>query len=365
MKPVGIYIHVPFCASKCPYCDFYSFCGSEKEKNAYTDALVREIRKYQGRNICADTIYFGGGTPSLLGKENLCRVLDAVKASFSVSESAEITLEANPGDELYDLFCAVREKGVNRISMGAQSGVDSELEALGRRHTKAQTAAAVKEARRAGIENISLDLMLAIPGQTPETLRESIDSIVSLSPEHISAYLLKIEENTPFGKNPPDVPDDDMAAELYELAAERLAAAGYEQYEISNFAQKGFESRHNLKYWHDEEYLGFGASAHSFFDGKRFYYPRSAAGYISGNEPVSDGTGGSEEEYVMLRLRLSEGITEIAWMERFGTKIPEKYRKNAEKLKKAGITQCDEKGIRLTKKGFLLSNPAILTILGE
>lgn len=365
MKPVGIYIHVPFCASKCPYCDFYSFCGSENEKNAYTDALVREITKYKGRNIEADTVYFGGGTPSLLGKENLCRVLDAVKDSFCVPDSAEITLEANPGDELYGLFCAVREKGVNRLSMGAQSGVDSELKALGRRHTRAQTAAAVNEARRAGIDNISLDLMLAIPDQTAATLRESIDFITSLSPNHVSAYLLKIEENTPFGKNPPVVPDDDAAADLYELAVERLDAAGYEQYEISNFAKKGFESRHNTKYWHDEEYIGFGAGAHSFFEGKRFYYPRSASDYIKGIEPVPDGTGGSEEEYVMLRLRLSEGITESAWMERFGTKIPEKYRKNAESLIKAGLAECDENGIRLTKRGFLLSNPAILTIIGE
>ncbi len=361
MQPIGIYIHIPFCTSKCPYCDFHSGYASDKVKEEYTNALIRSISAY--KEICADTIYFGGGTPPMLGADNLCRVLDALHNTFHISQDAEITMEANPADSLYSLFSAVKNSGVNRISMGVQSGIDEELKLLGRRHTAENCITAAEDARRAGIENLSLDLMLGIPRQTSKSLTESINFVSSLSPDHISAYLLKIEEGTPFAKNTPDIPDEDESAELYEQCVSELAEKGYRRYEISNFSRTGKESRHNLKYWNAEEYLGFGASAHSFFEGRRFYYPRSTEDFIIGNIPVYDGEGGGEEEYAMLRLRLAEGITEQGWMSRFGTLIPQNIRKNAQLPQLKKLIVSDENSIRLTDSGFLLSNSVICALL--
>lgn len=363
MHPVGIYIHIPFCASKCPYCDFHSGRADEETKNKYTNALIRTITEYKTKDISADTIYFGGGTPPLLGTENLQRVLDALHNSFNISDSAEITVEANPADSLYGFFTAMKSSGVNRISMGLQSGNDDELALLGRRHKASHCAKAADDARRAGIENISLDLMLGIPSQTSQSLTSSINFVSSLSPEHVSAYLLKIEEGTPFYKDTPDIPDDDVSAELYEQCVSELSAKGYDRYEISNFSKQGRESRHNLKYWNAEEYIGIGASAHSFFEGRRFYYPRSTEAFINGIAPVDDGAGGSEEEYAMLRLRLAEGITESGWKSRFGTPIPEEIRKNAQNPQLKNLLISDENGIRLIGDGFLLSNSVICALL--
>ncbi len=363
MQPVGIYIHIPFCASKCPYCDFHSGKADEETGTAYTDALIRTISEYKLQKITADTVYFGGGTPPLLGTGNLQRVLHAIHNSFNITDSSEITMEANPADDLYDFFAAMKASGVNRISMGLQSGNDNELRLLGRRHTASDCAKAVSDARRAGIENISLDLMLGIPLQTADSLRRSIDFVSSLNPEHISAYLLKIEEGTPFAKNTPEIPDDDTSAELYEQCVSLLGEKGYSRYEISNFSKKNRESRHNLKYWNAEEYIGIGASAHSFWGGRRFYYPRSTEDFINGISPIDDGEGGSEEEYAMLRLRLSEGITEEGWKQRFGTSIPQDIRENAKNPQLSSLLVSDEKGIRLKDDGFLLSNSVICALL--
>ncbi len=363
MQPVGIYIHIPFCASKCPYCDFHSGSASEETKNAYTDALIRSIAEYKERNISVNTVYFGGGTPPLLGTDNLQRVLDALHNTFDISESSEITIEANPADSLYGFFAAMKSSGANRISMGLQSGCDNELALLGRRHTSADCVKAVSDARAAGFDNISLDLMLGIPSQTVQSLEKSIDFVTHLEPEHISSYLLKIEEGTPFWKNTPEIPDDDESAELYERCVALLAEKGYRRYEISNFSKAGRESRHNLKYWNAEEYIGLGASAHSFFDGRRFYYPRSTEDFIRGIAPEDDGEGGGEEEYAMLRLRLAEGITEEGWMSRFGRSIPEYIRKNAQSPLLSEFIVSDEKSIRLKKRGFLLSNSVICELL--
>ncbi len=363
MKPIGIYIHIPFCVSKCPYCDFHSGKVDAETVSAYTDALIRNIYQYNEKGICADTVYFGGGTPPLLGTENLQRVLEALHSTFNISDSAEITVEANPADSLYDFFSAMKALGVNRISMGLQSANENELRLLGRRHSVSDCAKAVADARRAGISNISLDLMLGIPKQTPQSLTESINYISGLSPAHISAYMLKIEEGTPFALNTPEIPDDDMSAELYEQCVSELAAKGYARYEISNFSKPGRESRHNLKYWNDEEYIGIGAAAHSFFGGRRFYYPRSTESFIKGISPIDDGGGGDEDEYAMLRLRLSEGITEAGWQARFGKSIPPRLRKNAMNPQLKGLVVSDKKGIRLINNGFLLSNSVICALL--
>lgn len=363
MKPIGIYIHVPFCVSKCPYCDFHSGKADVETTEAYTKALIRNIYSYREKGISADTVYFGGGTPPLLGTENLQRVLEALRSTFNIPHSAEITVEANPADSLYDFFCAMKSSGVNRISMGLQSANDVELRLLGRRHSVSDCVKAVGDARRAGIDNISLDLMLGIPAQTGQSLTKSIDFVSGLSPEHISAYLLKIEEGTPFAQNHPEIPDDDMSAELYEQCVSELAEKGYMRYEISNFSKFGRESRHNLKYWNDEEYIGIGAAAHSFFGGRRFYYPRSTEDFIKGITPIDDGEGGSQEEYAMLRLRLMEGITESGWQARFGSGIPSALRKNAENPQLKGLVESDENGIRLISSGFLLSNAVICALL--
>lgn len=362
---IGLYIHVPFCAGKCPYCDFYSLRGNEELFDAYTAAVVRTLNGLERTG--ADTVYFGGGTPSVLGGERLAAILDAAGKAVGISADAEITAEINPGDAEESLMRTLKGAGFNRISMGVQSGVDSELKALGRRHDSAQAARAVERARGAGFDNISLDLMLAIPRQTLASLAQSVGFICGLAPEHISAYILKIEEGTPFAalKEQLRLPDDDGQAEFYLEAVKLLQDNGYRQYEISNFAKPGRESRHNLKYWRCGEYIGVGPSAHSFYNGRRFYYPRDLERFISDPRTADDGEGGSAEEYVMLALRLAEGLTAAGWRERFGTELPETLRRRAAKLESAGFLKCDEKGIRLTPEGFLLSNGIIAELIQD
>ena len=359
----GLYIHVPFCASKCPYCDFYSLCGSAELYDAYTEAVVRELKRTPRMSV--NTVYFGGGTPSVLGGDRLARMLGAARERFGISPEAEITAEINPGDASEKLLTAMRDAGFDRISMGVQSGVDLELRALGRRHDTAQAARAVALARDAGFDNISLDLMLAVPGQNGATLERSVDFLCSLGPEHISAYLLKLEEGTPFAamKDALCLPDDDAQAELYLQAVGLLEKNGYRQYEISNFAKPDRESRHNLKYWRCEEYIGIGPAAHGFVGGRRYYYPRDIAGFIADPQPVDDGEGGSEEEYVMLALRLSEGLTAEGWSRRYGGELPRAMLERAKLYEKAGLLVCGEKGIRLLPQGFLVSNSIIAELI--
>lgn len=362
---VGVYIHVPFCDGKCPYCDFFSVAPESKLYDKYCSAVEREMGKYSGNPV--DTVYFGGGTPTLLGADGLVRLLNSIKQTFDVEDGAEITFEMNPRTADLGMLCRLKEAGFNRVSMGVQSGVDSELSALGRRHTIADARQAVADVRAAGFDNLSLDLMLGVPGQTPESLIHSIEAVCTLDPEHISAYILKIEPGTPFAarKFGAELADDDGQAELYTLAVEQLARRGYERYEISNFTRPGRESRHNVRYWDCREYLGFGPSAHSFYGGRRFYYPRDLGAFMEQPETADDGEGGNEDEYVMLRLRLAEGLTQDGWRKRFGGDIPDEYYHRAAGLAKAGLLTADEDGIRLVGEGFLLSNAVIGRILGE
>ena len=321
--PIGLYIHIPFCASKCPYCDFYSLTGQTPEvMDGYTDALIRSLGEWSARleGVLADTLYFGGGTPSLLGSDRLARIMEAARRRFGL-ENAEITLEANPGDELYEVFSAFSAAGGNRVSLGMQSADESQLAFLGRRHRPQDVSKAVESARSAGIGNISLDLMLGLPGQTVESIVSAVSEAVRLDVRHISAYMLKIEDGTPFysRRDSLSLPDDDRVAELYLAACQTMEMFGYKQYEISNYAKPGFESRHNLKYWKLDPYLGIGAAAHSFLDGKRFYYPHDVQGFIDGVQPLPERQGennkassieeAGEQEYMMLRLRLAEGST--------------------------------------------------------
>lgn len=366
--PKGLYLHIPFCKKKCAYCDFYSACVSDGMLDSYTESLIREIKNWGGvlRRPVFDTVYFGGGTPSLLG-ERLAAVADAVYSAFEITSGAEITLELNPtGDssKTSDFMKTARKSGINRLSVGAQSGSDRELKLLGRTHTAADTLAAVSAARKAGFDNISLDLMLGLPGSDIGTLSKSIDFVLSAEPEHISAYILKIEENTYFYKmrESLSLPDDDSAADQYLYMCERLEKSGYTHYEISNFCLTGRESRHNLKYWRCREYLGIGPSAHSFINGKRFYYPRDMKAFIKGTKPVYDGNGGDAEEYIMLRLRLAEGLDIKELESRFGINA-DKIRKAVVPLKKAGFLKTGDSTIRLTDKGMTVSNSIITKIL--
>ncbi len=352
-KPLGLYIHIPFCRSKCNYCDFYSVAVNEQLKRDYVKAVIREIKQW-GDSLSRpiDTVYFGGGTPSLLA-EFLPEIMSAVKNVFSVSDNAEITMEMNPADNSRAVLEFALSAGINRLSIGAQSGDDAELKMLGRRHTARQAVETVKTARQLGFNNISLDLMIGLPSSTSKSLENSLEFITELNPEHISAYILKVEENTPFGRANLDFPDDDQAAEQYLQMCDFLSGKGYEHYEISNFCKEK-PGRHNLKYWELEDYLGLGPSAHSFIEGKRFYYDRSLTDFINGTSPLPDGDGGTLEEKIMLSLRLNKGL-EI----NFNPKLKAK----CDLLQKNGLLRVKNNRIALTDSGMLLSNSIITEIL--
>jgi oxygen-independent coproporphyrinogen-3 oxidase len=364
---LGLYIHVPFCAGeKCPYCDFYSLPYEHNMVLAYISAVKKSLevwgKRVEGRKV--DTIYFGGGTPSLL-KEGLADLLLNIKSRFKVTNDAEITLEANPSAVLQSVLPALRGAGFNRISIGMQSASPAELKLLGRKHTQQDTSAAVTAARSSGFENISLDLMLATPGQSRESLLQSINFAAELKIEHISAYLLKIEPETTFYKISESLllPNDDEQAEFYLLACDALENLGYAQYEISNFAKKGFDSRHNTRYWNCDEYIGIGPSAHSFFEGRRFFYKRELDSFISEGTVTDDGEGGGIDEYIMLRLRLTQGLNFGELYRRYGVSYEKFNAEKVERLLKARYLERDKERLWLTKKGFVVSNAVISQLL--
>lgn len=356
---------MPFCDGKCPYCDFYSIRGTEERMDEYTERIIYDMKyesEQSGRK--ADTLYFGGGTPSLLGAKRIIRILEAARKEFGL-EQAEITVEANPAEDLSDFFREIRAAGVNRLSLGLQSADDGELRLLGRRHTAEQAARCAADAHAAGFENLSLDLMLAVQGQTEESLRRSVAFCERAGAKHVSAYLLKVEPGTAYFKNREALrlPDEDGEASLYLLACAELERAGFHQYEISNFAEDGFQGRHNLKYWHDEEYLGFGPAAHSFLLGRRFSRKRSLGAFLSGEAPEPQGDGGGFEEFAMLALRLTEGLTDARCEKRFGHPVPERMKAAARRYESAGLTVCGADGFHFTPRGFLVSNALTAQIL--
>lgn len=361
----GIYIHIPFCKTKCPYCDFYSFKGEEKQKDSYLKAVLLCLDKYKDDSLNIDTVYFGGGTPSVFGGERIKKIIEHIRNNFNLI-NPEITVECNPSSTDREFVRLIKEGGVNRISMGLQSAVKKERSILGRHSGREEAERAVALFREYGIENISFDLMLGVPCQTRESLDESIDFILSQKVKHISAYMLKIEEGTPFEKAElPSLPDEDETAQLYLHTVQRLKEKGFLQYEISNFALTGFESRHNMRYWKCEEYIGIGPSAHSFYKGKRFYYPRSFDSFIEGKEPIDDGEGGDNQEYIMLSLRLSRGLDFGKYEERYGSALPCSFIKKAEKFAGMGLLELNAEKLSLNEKGFLLSNTIIGELLSE
>ena len=357
----GIYIHVPFCKQKCPYCDFYSIT-SPSLYDEYTEAVLRAVASCPF-DIEADTLYFGGGTPSLLGASRLVAIKEAAFSRFSLDNRSEVTLEANPGAVDFAMLESLSNGGFNRIAFGVQSLNDNVLKVLGRIHSAKQAADSILAAREAGFKQISADLMLAVPTQTIEDISASIAALAALSVEHISAYLLKVEPKTAFGSAQIDV-DDDFAADCYLAAAEQLSKNGFLQYEISNFAKDSrFQSRHNLKYWNCEPYLGIGPAAHSFIDGRRFYFERDLAAFCSAPTPWElrrdDGEGGGEDERIMLGLRLNSGID----LSCFSPKTQERVLSRIPPLEKAGLVNNREGVVSLTVLGALVSNSVISRLL--
>ena len=361
MNPIGLYIHIPFCDGKCAYCSFFSCRAVSSELSEYTTHLLDSIRDW-GRKLDrpVDTVYFGGGTPSLLGHERLISLLECIRDSFSVTDDAEITVEVNPTSTGDLDFAAMCKAGINRLSIGMQSADDKELKSLGRRHDLNAVIRTAESAKAGGFDNISLDVMLAIPGQTMVSLDQTLAFCADQQVRHVSCYILKIEEGTRFYRDKDKLAlfGDDEQAAFYEHTVGVLARYGYRQYEISNFAEPGYEGRHNLHYWHDEEYLGLGPSAHSFIDGRRFYYDSDFQRFYDG-ETVFESIGGSSDEYIMLALRLNEGLIFEQYRERFGADISEKLIRAAMELQKNGLCRVSHEAISLTTKGFLVSNAII------
>ena len=369
---IGLYIHIPFCQSKCPYCDFYSLRQDGEIQDRYLAALLEEIRTRKRaadfvypKMPPVDTVYIGGGTPSFFGGKRIAALLEEIRRSFRLPEGAEITVEANPSSATPDFLNAAAQSGANRLSLGLQSAVDTERRALGRLSGAKRAEAAVHDARRAGFSNISLDLMCAIPGQTVQTVLQSVDFCAGLGVEHVSSYLLKIEKGTVFDKKRHTLalPDEDEQCEMYLAMADRLEKTGYRQYEISNFALPGRESRHNTRYWKCGEYWGVGASAHSFLQGKRFFFSPDIEDFLTGKPPVSDGLGGDGEEFIMLGLRLAEGIRFADFEKRFSRPFPESVLRCARETVPDRYLTVDEVGMRLTREGFLLSNTVLAALL--
>ena len=373
---LGLYIHVPFCRSKCQYCDFYSVTTKDdKLMDQYLDAICDHIKEAGALapNYKVDTIYFGGGTPSFFGAEGMAIILTTIRRHFDVDTAAEITFEANPDSVNDRLLHRLYAEGFNRVSLGIQTDNDETLKKLGRPHTYAQAVNAYQRIRKAGFRNVSVDLMYGLPGQTLRTWQETLDNVLKLLPEHISCYGLKVEEGTPLYeyKDAANLPDDDLQADMYLAASEMLRSRGYRQYEISNFCRKGLYSRHNMKYWTGGEYLGFGPSASSDFAGKRFTLSRDLTTYIQG---IRDGGEVMDEvqdiplreragEYLMLRLRTSQGIAADEY-ERLFLLPFEPLAEVLSKHRAFGYTGINDEGRwHLTPKGYLLSNTIISDLL--
>lgn len=362
----GLYIHIPFCSSKCKYCDFYSFSPKENDMDSYLEAVLSALEK-QKENISGtfDTIYFGGGTPSFFGGERISQIIKKAKECFSFCTDTEITVECNPSSADESLMKALSASGVNRISMGVQSAVTKERQLLGRKSNCAQVQNAISLAKKHGIYNISLDLMLGIPEQTMLSLDESLDFIIESGVTHVSAYMLKIEEGTPLYTEQKSLvfPDEDTVCDMYLHTVKRLESAGFMQYEISNFAKEGFKSRHNTKYWLGNEYLGIGPSAHSFINKNRFFYERDINAFIKGCNPVFDSFGADEEEYIMLRLRLTDGLYFKDYFQKFKKEFSKSQIQKCMEFEKRGLIKMSEKGISLTPEGFLVSNYIISELI--
>lgn len=369
--PIGLYVHVPFCASKCAYCDFASSAGRQADIPRYVEAVVREIarRSAETGHPRANTVFLGGGTPSLLDEFQVTRILDALFDTFPLDEDAEITCESNPGTLTGPFAAALRKAGVNRLSMGAQASQTRLLRLLGRIHEWAEVVASVEAARQAGFDNINLDLMFGLPSQNVADLRETLSAALALGPEHLACYGLIVEEGTPISRDIAAgrlaLPDEETERAMYELARQMLAERGLHQYEISNFARDGYACRHNLGCWTRVPYLGFGCAAHSFFDECRTGNPTGLDAYLAGEpsemEPIS-----KEEarfESMMLGLRMTRGVRDEDFKRMHGMSIREAFGAKLFKPTRAGLLEWNEGALRLTRLGMDLQNSALLDLM--
>jgi len=382
----GIYLHVPFCRARCTYCDFNTYVGLESTYEPYVRALQSEIRRVGNGEWGmgnaqsspspfpippprAHTIFFGGGTPSLLQPEWIGELVRTCRETFEMPAQFETTMECNPGTVTLEYFQAVREHGVNRLSFGAQSADPEELKLLGREHTFEQVERAIQYSRTAGFDNINFDLIFGLPNQKVETWRRTLDAALAIHPEHISLYALTIENGTPMydwvKRGTVPYPDPDAAADMYDYAEETLGAAGYDHYEISNWCKPGHECQHNLIYWRNEPYFGLGAGAHSSSIDRRWWKVRRPADYIAraskgeslemNHEDIDDRT--SRGETIMLGLRLlNEGLETARFANRYGAPLEQFYAKEIDEGLKLGLLDVSAERIKLTEKGHFLSN---------
>ncbi|MBE6914410.1 MAG: radical SAM family heme chaperone HemW [Ruminococcaceae bacterium] len=375
-KTLGIYIHIPFCASKCSYCDFYSLAGCDKLMPKYHNALLQHIREAgpQLRQYYTDTVYFGGGTPSYYGARRICDIFNTLKRNGLVLKSSEVTVEVNPDSIKRHDFAVLRDAGVNRISIGAQSAADDLLKLIGRRHNWKQVELAVKNARDAGFENISLDLIYGLPSQTREDWAATLHKALELQPEHLSCYGLKIEDGTPICeyRDSAILPDDDAQADMYLYTCETLERFGYHQYEISNFARTGYASKHNLKYWHLRDYMGFGPGAASCVGGVRYSYVRDLREYISGvqnDDTIVDeyekiGLLDRAAEYLMLGMRTVRGISPKEYHSIYRSDFAP-LEELLQEYSRKGWAVNESGRWHFTPSGFLLSNLLIGLMLDK
>lgn len=381
MKELELYLHIPFCVKKCNYCDFLSAPAGEETRAAYVDALLEEIRGFdEPEDYEVVTVFFGGGTPSILPGQAIFRIMEALREKFSFRKEAEITLEANPGTVDKEKLSFYKKAGINRLSFGLQSADAEELKKLGRIHTWEKFLESFQLAREAGFSNINVDLMSALPGQTKESWEKTLRQVLALQPEHISAYSLIIEEGTPFyqlyekdverrdaGEEPELIPSEEEERAMYEATGRILKEQGYLHYEISNYAKPGCECRHNLGYWQRRDYLGFGLGASTLLNPVRYKNTEDLEAYLGGDFSKKEffvlTKDNQIEETMFLGLRVLEGVSKEHFREQFSCELRVVYRKELEKLEKEGLLEEEGDFVRLTSRGIDLSNPVLAEFL--
>ncbi len=359
---IGLYIHIPFCMKKCKYCDFNSFCFTESDKKNYLLALSNEMEKYKGASC--DTVFVGGGTPTSLNLEELSFLLSKINENFILSEACEFTVEANPKTLNREKLELMRRYGVTRLSVGVQSFNDNELLKLGRVHTAGEAEETILLCKKYGFDNINIDIMSAIPDQTIKSFEYNIEKAIDLNPAHISCYSLILEEGTPlyseYKKGELNLPDEETERRIYELCYDMLEKSGYLQYEISNFAKKGFESKHNMKYWQCREYIGLGLSAHSYMGGVRFSNTDSFSSYINGEYLKKEREILTSEdkmsEFMFMGLRMTKGVSEEEFYKRFGIEMKQVFEKPLSKFIKMGMIEEENGFLRLSHNALSVSN---------
>lgn len=361
---ISLYIHIPFCVQKCKYCDFLSFSSLEEDRNSYIQELKKELqwKSQWASGASVISVFFGGGTPSILRVEQMEELLSLIKEYYTLTEDVEITMEANPGTLTVETLLQYQRIGINRLSIGLQSGDDQELEMLGRIHTWEQFERNYRDARKVGFENINVDLMSALPGQTIESYQKTLKKVVRLDPEHISAYSLIVEEGTPLYEDEillEKLPGEELDRQMYQMTKEFLHAHGYERYEISNYAKPGYECRHNSVYWTGGEYLGFGLGASSFFKGKRFHNEETLSKYRFDGTPQDVEVLTKEDkmgEFMFLGLRMTKGVNVEDFYQKFGHTMEEIYGQVIRKHEKEGLLICENGIVKLTDRGLDVSN---------